>query len=112
MGSQVLRIGHAGDDQASWAVFATPKTVSLWFVQFLGFDSDGREAALLYVIWSKLTVDRCNRLRCSLTKNALPRIAPRRGRAHRCVCRCPALSRVDAASVVGEEFPMILLDVS
>src|SRR5208337_994858 len=34
--------------------------------------SRGREAALLYVCMSKLTVDRCNCLCCSLTKNALP----------------------------------------
>ena len=33
-----------------------------------GFARRGKEAALLYVRMSKLTVDRCNCLRCSLTK--------------------------------------------
>src|SRR6266404_200814 len=37
-----------------------------------GWTSRGREAAALYFRKSKLTVERCNGLRCSLTKNALP----------------------------------------
>src|SRR5271169_1212860 len=37
-----------------------------------GWARRGREAAALYFRKSKLTVERCNGLRCSLTKNALP----------------------------------------
>ncbi len=40
--------------------------------QHVRIGQQGREAAALYFCRARLTVDRCNGLRCSLTKNVLP----------------------------------------
>jgi hypothetical protein len=40
--------------------------------QHMRMGEQGREAAALYFRRARLTVDRCNGFRCSLTKNALP----------------------------------------
>src|SRR5271166_2203116 len=53
---------------APWSARAKPQA----WRNMRGWASRGRQDALLYVRSSKLTVDRCNGLRCSLTKNALP----------------------------------------
>jgi hypothetical protein len=41
-------------------------------VTWAGWASRARDAAALYFRSARLTVDRCNGLRCSLTKNVLP----------------------------------------
>ena len=81
---------------APWSARAKPQAWrSMW-----GWASRGSEAAALYFRRARLTVDRCNGFRCSLTKNVLP-VGFIRARSFSHALTALSSSRVRAASSIA-----------